>query len=400
MKKTITILTSFTLMSCASSSNETKLTILNDEVFYQQNTSKIPDGAYINFKLTKITDNTLQGYLIDNILDNNNQVLFMRGDVVSVNKKIIDKQNCSFNLASLNYKNSENYPFIFPDFTILRNGKLITNCSKEIGLNQDIYSIKIVSNVNSPNLPIIVKVDDLTKINEKELSKLNSIYALTGNVDYSVYKNIDLISDNGIQTLIKTNNDINNIYMKYGVESKDYSKINLNYSRLKNNYIVINGVYSDILIELTKKIESEPTKFIEILRKNPPDYSNSILINKIEYTNKLIKGYVSAINNKSIVNLEKGDNSKVEQSPFETTLNEITTPSVSNQAIKQNTKYTTNQNVPPLNTATKIYPLNDNTASQVSDSSNDNEQNSNTPVIQGNGMNIMSKLNFNEGNNQ
>lgn len=397
IKNTVLLFMSLGMISCATNSSDKKnFVILDEDVFYQQSVAKLPNGTNINFKITDMTSSSINGVLIDNIFDDSNsKILFLRGDIISITKKITGK-HCNLGQASLNYKSGSGYPFTLTDFTLLKNSERLNGCDNVID-GKYIYTLNLTSNINSPDLPILIKKDSIAKTSIEQLETMDKVYAVTHSDNNTTYKNISLISDDGVQTIIKTTSVPDKVNIKY-----QDSQIPINYS-INGGNIVINGVYGDIL--MTYNTESESKKnYVEIIRTKEPDMSNSILINKIQTVNKLINNYVKSINSQYLgsASIKPVDDT----SPFE---KQIATDNQQTAIANNQNNSTPNNNV----VETKIYPLN--SPANTNNNNNSKPSNSNVPPLNSNGgggsggddsdtqpqsspmgMNIMNKLNFNE----
>lgn len=243
--------------------------------FIFENTNKLAQNSFVNFKVTKVSNGVIDGVLTNNIYNLNSDVLLFKiGDKISIKYTNLGA-GCSFNNARLyNYKDedTELNGFLFLD------GSDVFSCNSKSGtigltVNDDIYTIQVLT---SNAIPVLngVAVPNILDTPSADLYSMYKVITPNQNISWLPKK----IVDNGIQTYIEfprgsvSESDRKNIMVYNNLGG--YKVIHINYNFYKNG-ILVDGVYNNLSV--INSTDGQNKGEISILRNNIPNDSNSLV---------------------------------------------------------------------------------------------------------------------------
>jgi hypothetical protein len=372
INNTLLAMISILSIGCATQKETNQSQIIIDPAYNfvsDKSSNKLTIGTLVYFKVDSLSNNKLNGYLLNNIFNvDDNIILFKMGDSITADYNI-NKGNCG--LTNVIIKNSNGFSAPITDFYLMKDDLTYT-CSikNQIIKANEIYNLNITSVSNIPHIGGGVGVPDIYEQlinNQLDTAKQYKI------ISSSKLQWLPLsIADNGIQTIIKLPSGGGGAHLPSAFINNKLIPINSSFSHKDGfDYTIIDGIYSNIVLN---NLVSEPFSEVHILRANLPDSQNTIVNNLFAEKLKMLQN----INLTTQNTLYQQSNVGVMSSPSQ--VNQVTQPDKQNTSetilYKQPTEKTNiiqNNNTPPLNTQQS------------------NEDSNYSPM----GVNIMGKLNFN-----
>lgn len=398
------------LVGCATGGGNLQTVVDPSYNFILENTNKIPQNSYVNFKVSSVKNGVISGVLINNVFNSDlNVILFKVGDKITINYSI-QGDFCSFNNADIvNYKNEDT---ILNGF-VLMNGDNTFNCTpktKTVGFNveSDVYTIKALSST----LPILngVATPDISKMKSDSLYSFYKVVTPRGNLSWIPTK----VYDNGIQTYIevKVPNSDNGSLLAYN-NLGGLKAYHINYS-LYNDGILIDGVYNNISLIFSSKGADRGE--VSILRSNLPNSGNGLVEKLYQMRDGFYKqdgiNQQGALN--SVYNMPQSDNgvassfnqqnqskysddmiiAKSNSPQYQSNTKQLNVKSPVNSGNSVVSSQNSNGSVPPLNNMplnnSGVYSV-DNAPTTTTVNSSDGQVDTPAPTS---GVSIMGKLGF------